>query len=102
MKLRFVYGILPVLIFAIKRNIHMDAMTKWFIIPYIIIEDEDYNNKDLLVHELTHAKQMYKGLVLFYFIRRWASHNFILKCEREAYKAQGLSDKDISMKLLKY
>jgi hypothetical protein len=104
MKIAFIYRFFPVLVFYTNRLVkpNFSGITKWFILPYICIRPPFRGDKGMLIHELTHCKQMLKGLVIFYYIRRWLSREFVLRCEVEAYSAQGLTVGQIDMMLEKY
>lgn len=84
--MKYVYGILPVIIKYTNKDIPAiyGGISRGIVIK---IKPKYLNDKGLLEHELTHIKQFYKAFPfhgLFYkFIRAYR-----LKSELEAYKKQ--------------
>lgn len=87
MELKFVYGIFPVVI--LRNNLvprGFWGISLLFVIN-IIPAIEDKYIPEIIVHELTHIRQMYRTCLLFvplYFL----SHTCRMKFEAEAYANQ--------------
>ena len=86
MKLKFVYGFLPAIVFYTDKLIPK-RFGAYTIGPIVLIRPKYKDNEGLLQHELTHVKQMYRTLLLhglFYLL----SKGYRLRAEVEAYRVQ--------------
>lgn len=86
MKLKFVYGFLPAIVFYTNKLIpkRFGAYTMGL---FIFIRPKYREDRGLLEHELTHARQLYRTFLLhtlFYPL----SKKYRLKAEVEAYRVQ--------------
>lgn len=86
-KLRFIFGIIPVLL--IKTNFLIFSGTAATSLGFVIfIRPRAWNNEALIAHELTHSKQMWRYLIIGYILAWVLSKKMRLKFEVEAYKVQ--------------
>lgn len=85
MKLKFVYKVLPAFIFY-TDFLMKDWAAGMATGPFIRIRPTHKQDRALLVHELTHAKQFYRYLGIGYAVLYTFSKRFRLKMEVEAYR----------------
>ena len=86
MKIKFVYGVLPALVFYTDWFMK-DWMSAMAIGPFVFVRKSWKTNEPLLTHELVHVKQFYRTLGLMGIFYK-VSAKFRLRMEVEAYKAQ--------------
>lgn len=86
MKLKLIFGIIPVLI--IQTNLmprRFDALSLGLI---ILIRPKSSDDKGLLEHELVHSRQAIKGLFILHLLRYWLDKDYRYKSELEGYIEQ--------------
>jgi len=84
--IKFVYKICPALVIYKKpKNPLYAGYTQGFI---VFIDPAKQNDIGLLMHELTHVKQAYKGLFIIHGLKYIKNLKYRLACEIEAYKVQ--------------
>lgn len=83
MNLKFVYGIFPVLVRYVDD---LPDFAGFSYGPYVTIEKAYRSDRGLLAHELTHSRQFYRTLGLWWILYRFASLRY--KYELEAYAVQ--------------
>lgn len=83
MKLKFVYKILPVVIFYTNKFIGKNSIGRNYG-PIVVIRPEEKNNPILERHELEHAKQCYRTLC-FHSLRYHTDDRYKLRMEIEAF-----------------
>ena len=64
MKIKFVYGLLPVIVIYSNMGVRSgaSAVCRQVVIPVIIIKPIYRDYKCILEHELEHARQTYRGM----------------------------------------
>lgn len=81
MKLRFIYKVIPIPVLFIDKLVRLSGKSYGM---FVAIKKEHKDNVPLLEHEITHCRQFYRTLGL-HGIFYWASDNYRLKSEIEAY-----------------
>lgn len=95
MKIKFVYGIFPALIFYTDWiNDQFAGVGNAMIVR---IRPQHKDDEGLLQHELTHVRQSYRWLIIFHAWLYLLSDNYRLHAEVEAYRKQLEYSKDKDM-----
>jgi hypothetical protein len=84
MKIKFIYGIIPVPVFYVDSLGKAAGRSNGFIIRVV---KEYKSDKGLLEHELQHCRQFYRTLAIHAFLYKF-SKKYRYKAEIEAYKIQ--------------
>ncbi len=86
MEVKFVYGIFPALVFYTNRL--KEGFNGVANGPVVRIRPGRKDDEGLLQHELTHVRQFYRFGMIFPALLYWASEDFRLAAEVEAYAVQ--------------
>lgn len=82
MRIMFVYFVFPVFVFYVKKLRKFAGRSCG---PIIVIRKSHKEDKGLLVHELTHSRQLYRSFGLW-----WALYLF--KKKRHAYEVEAYAE----------
>ncbi len=95
-----VYSILPVVI--IECDISETYPAAYGVTIGMIVLLDKTKVDTTLVHEITHVKQNWRGLIVFGPLLSCISNNYCIRNEYEAFKAEGLNDSTIINILARY
>ena len=97
MKIKFVFYVLPVLVIYVNS---MKKFAGFSYGPVVKIRKSHKDDVGLLQHELTHSKQWYRTLGLWWLLYRFAKRCY--RYELEAYAVQLKYADDYEAKLQKF